>query len=108
VNRVHELIQELRKRPDVGVADEQNSWRIVITKGRDLFIEVIVPHDVLEWHACIKHRREKKEIWSDWMDYSGYDDSPKNKLEAEMARDILAYIDNVSMWELKPPYRIHV
>ena len=93
-------------RPDVGIVDETRSWLISITKGRDLICEVTVPHDVLEWYASVKHRRDKKEMWSDWMDYSGYDDRPREKLESEMADDILAFIDRVSAAEQLLPLKI--
>ena len=79
---------------------------MIISKGRYFFCEVTVPHDVLEWFACVKDRREKKEVWSDWMDYSGYGESPKDKLEAEMADDILAFVNRVSALELKLPLKI--
>ena len=69
--------------------------------------EVIVPHDVLEWYASVKRRRDKKELWSDWMDYSGYNDSSKEKLEAEMAGDILAFVDRVSTAEQLLPLKIY-
>jgi hypothetical protein len=107
MTRIRQLIEELRARSDVGVVDEAHSWRICITKGRDLFCEVTVPHDVLEWHASVKHRRDKKELWSDWMDYSGYDDRPKEQLEIEMAGDVLAFIDRVSTAEQLLPLKIY-
>jgi hypothetical protein len=104
---IRQLIEVLRGRSDVGIVEEKQSWLIMITKGRDLICEITVPHNVLEWHACVKHRREKKEVWSDWMDYAGYDDSPKAKLEAEMADDILAFVDRVSISEPLLPLRIY-
>jgi hypothetical protein len=104
---IRQLIQELRVRSDIGVVDEASSWRLAITKGRDLVCEVIVPHDVLEWHASVKHRREKKDVWSDWMDYSGYNDNPREKLETEMARDILAFINRVSITKQLLPLKIY-
>jgi hypothetical protein len=107
MTRIRQLIDSLRKRSDVGVVDEPQSWRIVITKGRDLFCEVTVPHEVLEWHACVKHRREKKDVWADWMDYAGYDKRPKEVLEDEMAADVLAFIDRVSVKELSLPLNIY-
>ena len=94
-------------RADVGIVDEAQSWLIIITKGRDLVCEVTVPHDVLEWYASVKHRRDKKEVWSDWMDYSGYDDRPREKLEVEMAGDILAFVDRVSTTEPLLPLKIY-
>jgi hypothetical protein len=107
VSHIHQLIELLRKRSDVGIVEQEQSWLVVIMKGRDLFCEVTIPHDVLEWFACLKQQQDKKEVWSDWMDYSGYDDSPMEKLEAEMARDILAFIDRVSASELVLPLRIY-
>jgi hypothetical protein len=106
VSRIDQVVEVLRNRSDVGVVDQEQSWRVVITKGRDLFCEVTIPHDVLEWFACVKHRREQRELWSDWMDYAGYDDSPREKLEAEMAEDILRFIDRVSTRELVLPLQM--
>jgi predicted neuraminidase len=104
---IQKLIQELRKRPDVGVADEAQSWRICITKGCDLLCQVTVPHDVLEGHAAVWHRREKKDVWTDWMDYSGYDSKPRATLEAEMASDILAFVNRASTKEPLLPLKIY-
>ena len=105
--RIPQLIESLRKRTDVGVVDEPQAWRLVITKGRDHFCEVTVPHKVLEWHACVKHRREKKKVWADWMDYEGYDKRSKDVLEEEMAIDVLAFVDRVSSQELVLPLNIY-
>ena len=107
MDRICELIDELRRRSDVSVGDETQSWHIYISKGRDLICEVTVPHDVLEWHASVSHRRDQKEIWSDWMDYSGYDDRPREQLEVEMAADVLAFINRVSTAEQLFPLRIY-
>ena len=106
MTHIRQLIQELRVRSDVGVVDQPQSWLVIITKGRDLICEVTVPQDVLEWFATVKHRRDKIELWSDWMDYSSYDDRPREELEAEMAGDILAFINRVSTAELLLPLKI--
>jgi len=104
---IPQLIESLRKRTDLGIVEEEHAWRIIVTKGADLFCEVTVPHRVLEWCACVKHRREKKEVWSDWMDYDGYDKRPKSELESEMAHDVLAFLDRVSARELVLPLNIY-
>ena len=106
VSRIRQLIDELRKRSDVGVVDEAQSWRVCITNGCGLICEVIVPHDVLEWHATVKQRGDQREVWSDWMDYSGYDERPRQALEVEMAGDILAFVDRVSAAEQLLPLKI--
>jgi hypothetical protein len=99
MTRIGQLIEQLRTRSNVGVVDQPQSWLVIITKGLDLICEITVPHDVLEWFASVKHRPDRTELWSDWMDYSGYDDKPREKLETEMASDILAFIDRVSTTE---------
>jgi hypothetical protein len=104
---IAKLIESLRERSDVGVIDEKESWLISISKGRYFVCEVTVPREVLEWYACVKDWREKKETWSDWMDYSGYDDRTPEKLESEMAQDILAFVDRVSGSELRLPLQIY-
>ena len=107
MSRIHQLIESLQQRSDVGIVEQEQSWLVVITKGRDLFCEVTIPRDVLEWFASVKQQHDKQEVWSDWMDYAGYDDRPKEKLEAEMADDILSFIDRVSASELVLPLSIY-
>lgn len=104
---IPDLVLKLRGRPDVGVVDNEGSWLISIPKGADHVCEILVPREVLEWYACVKHRGEKKEVWADWMDYEGYDDSPREKLESEMAADILAFVDRTSAKDLRLPLSIH-
>jgi hypothetical protein len=106
MNRVYQIIEEMRTRSDVGIADGTESWFLSITKGCDLICEVTVPHSRLEWFASVRSRRDRKELWSDWMDYAGYNDQPREELEAEMATDILAFIDRVSMAEPLLPLKI--
>ena len=107
MSRIRQLIESLRRRSDVGVVEQEQSWLVVITKGKDLFCEVNIPRDVLEWFASVKQRQDKREVWSDWMDYKGYDDRSKEELEAEMADDILAFIDRVSVSKLVLPLKIY-
>ena len=52
---ISEMIEVLRRRPDVGIVDQDQSWVVFITKGHDLFCEVTIPHDALEWFASVNH-----------------------------------------------------
>lgn len=97
------MIERMRTRPDVGVVDQEQSWKLVIPKGGAYICEVTVPHQVLEWFASVRDRRENKEAWSDWTDYEGYDDTPKSDLEDSMADDVERFIDRVSKDPLKLP-----
>lgn len=106
MSRIRPLIEMLRKRSEMGIVEQKQSWLVVIPKGPDFVCEVTIPHEVLEWFASVKKRPEMQEAWSDWMDYTSYDDSPMEKLEAEMADDILAFIDRVSTSEQAFPLSI--
>ena len=81
MSAIRKLIESLRMRSDVGVIDEKDSWLISISKGRDFVCEVTVAREVLEWHASVKHRREKKEMWSDWMDWLRRQHTRKAKIQ---------------------------
>lgn len=106
MGRIRQLIEVLRKRSDMSIVEQKQSWLVVIPKGPDFVCEVTIPHEVHEWFASLKKRPDMQEVWSDWMDYTGYDDSPMEKLEAEMADDLIAFIDRVSASELVLPLTI--
>lgn len=101
------MIERMRARPDVGVVDQEQSWKILITKGGTYLCEVTVPHTVLEWFASVQDRAESKEVWSDWEDYEGYDDTPKRDLEESMADDVERFVDRVSKEPLILPLSIY-
>lgn len=94
-------------RPDIGVSDHAESWKLVIPKGRQYVCEVTVPHEVLEWFACLRDRLKNEIVWSDWMDYGGYDASPKAELESSMIEDIESFADRVSKDPLTLPLQIY-
>jgi hypothetical protein len=106
MNPILSMIERMRARPDVGVVDQEQSWKIVIPKGGTYICEVTVPHTVLEWFASVRARAENKEAWSDWSDYEGYDDTPKSDLENSMAADVERFVDRVSKGPLTLPLSI--
>lgn len=107
MNAIPTLIERMRNRPDVGVIDEEQSWKLVIPKGGIYVCEITVPHTVLEWFARVTERKSSNDVWSDWMDYSGYGDSPKVELERSMADDIESFTDRVSKRQLQLPLNIY-
>lgn len=97
----------MRQRPGIGVVDEEQSWRLIVESDSVYLCEVTVPHAVLEWFGSLKDRASKEEVWSDWMDYEGYDDSPKSELEQTMASHIERFLDRVSMDRIELPLSIY-
>ena len=108
MEKIIQLIESLRERSDSVVDNCVHSWRIGIKLREDQICEVIVPHNVLEWYASVRILTEKKEIWSDWMDYEGYDDRPKEALAEDMARDINNFMDRVKSENYRFPPIIFV
>jgi hypothetical protein len=107
MNAIPLMIERMRMRPDVGVVDQGQSWRLLIPKGETHFCEVTVPHAVFEWFASVRDSDEGKEVWSDWMDYEGYNDSSQAELEESMADDVERFIDRVSKVPLCLPLSIY-
>ena len=50
---------------------------------------------VLEWYLIIKDGRTNKELWSDWMDYTGYGETDMGKLAADMTTDLQFVLDDL-------------
>jgi hypothetical protein len=104
--RLRKLVNQLRTRGDLSVEDQQSAWLVRIPKGKAFVCEVTIPFEVLEWFASVRCTEDEKEVWSDWMDYRGYDDSSDEKLEADMAEDIAAFVERVATSELHLPLSI--
>lgn len=107
MNAILSMIERVRTRPDIEVIDQEQSWKLLIPQGGLFVCEVTVPHTVLEWFAAVRDRTESKEAWSDWMDYEGYDDTPKSELEESMAEDVERFVDRVSKQQLSLPLSIY-
>ncbi len=101
------MIARMRMRPDVGVVDQEQSWRLLVPNGETHFCEVTVPYAVFEWFASVRDSVEDKELWSDWMDYEGYNDTSQEELEVLMANDVERFIDRVSKVPLSLPLSIY-
>jgi len=107
MNAIPLMIERMRMRPDVGVVDQEQSWRLLIPKGKHISVNVTVPHAVFEWFASVWDSDEDKEVWCDWMDYEGYNDSSQAELEEEMADDVERFTDRVSKVPLSLPLSIY-
>lgn len=102
MSRVEQLIQSLRSRKDLLVQDQNDAWLVTIPKGPAGECRVTVPRRAFEWFADAT--RDGKQLWSDWMDHY---DANAAELDAEMARDIAAFIERVTSSELRLPLQIY-
>lgn len=101
---VRKLIVRLSSRDDLIVEERKDAWLIRIPKG-DSVCEVTIPIDwCFEWFACVKQQENKDDLWSDSMQHYG---SPNDVLDAEMARDIEAFIERVTQSDIILPLSIY-
>ena len=77
------------------MSDLRNCWEIELQPISGIALELTIPHDVLEWFVNARDASRGTEIWSDWMDYSGYVPKKLENREAllqDMARDIEIFV----------------
>jgi hypothetical protein len=58
-------------------------------------VEVLVPKGVVEWFVTARDV-EGVEVWSDWVDYTGYEPSPSMPVLVErMCKDLEAFLGDL-------------
>jgi len=90
-----EVIARLSKNPHLEVVDQAKAWVIRAAKPGGMVFEITVPHDVLEWFVTIKQAPAGRKIWSDWMDYYAVKGETEAELQADMARDIERFVEQL-------------
>ena len=99
--KVHAVIEKLKMRSDVSVEVSKTAWLIRIAKAEDIVCEVTVPIDwCFEWFVSVRRKGQKEEVWSDRMEHYG---APDDRLDAEMANDLLAFIDRAIQSDVGTP-----
>ena len=91
-----ETVDELLALPGVQEAPEEGaSWRLLVSTG-NAEVEVIIPFSTLEWYATAR-TQEGRVLWSDWMDYQGYDRTHSlDRLERDMCGDIKWFVETLT------------
>lgn len=74
-----------------GVSLDEGPATLVLRVTRnDVVVTLTVPRDVLEWFVNVADA--VGEVTSDWCDYEGYDDTPRELLHEEMATDVEQFL----------------
>jgi hypothetical protein len=61
-----------------------------------MHFEVVVPKDVLEWFVTARNAEGLK-VWSDWMDYAGYEQSENlGALGDELRKDVEWFVGTLT------------
>lgn len=97
-----ELIDTLQKLSrELGFQINVENARVVCLIDREgLQIVLTVPNDVLEWNIDATEAASSL-VASDWCDYTGYDETPIDRLRQEMSRDVLQLVDGLMHRQLR-------
>ena len=91
-----DLMDKIRPLPGVLVDEGGSAWTLRCSKAGGVQFEVVVPKDVLEWFVTARNPQGAK-IWSDWMDYAGYERSENlEALAGELRKDVEWFVGMTS------------
>jgi hypothetical protein len=85
-------IEAVRKFARVAGAslDEGPAALVLRVTRNDVIVTLTVPRDVLEWFVDVADAAGV--VTSDWCDYEGYDDTPRELLHNDMATDVEQFL----------------
>src|SRR5688572_6800460 len=92
-------LREFEGRPGVTVVPKGEALELAVVSG-DILVSVVVPESVLEWFADAERRGSGSRA-TDWCDYEGYDDTPTQDLERNMAEDVAAFVNHLIERDLR-------
>lgn len=67
------------------------------------YCELYIGPESLEWYVLIKEELSSTEVFNEWYDYQGYDNTSENLLIQNKMEDILRFVKN---WESAEQVRI--
>jgi hypothetical protein len=86
------LMSRLRGLDGVVVEEGNPAWTLRVVKSEAVRIDIVVPKGVVEWFVTA-YDAEGNAIWSDWMDYLGYEPSSTDRaLVEDMCKDLDAFM----------------
>jgi hypothetical protein len=94
-----QLLRRLQSVTGTRVTDEGEAIRCRITRG-SVQVVIVVPTGVLEWCMDAVDTQSGLSI-SDWAGYSGYDDTPADELDRDMADDVMTFAAQLLIRELR-------
>lgn len=83
---VDDVLERLAALPGVRRAQDRPST-LLVTKHPGRVIQIDVSSGALEWYVAVYDQKDSV-LWNEWMDYAGYDSTPREELEAQMCGDL--------------------
>ena len=90
---MQELFQELLKDPEIFTIDGSVNL-FLLPEKEGYSCELSIGPDALEWYTTIKNKHSGQVVYSNWVDYLGYDDTPENQLIEQKVSDIKTFVSD--------------
>ena len=83
--------------PQGSIRSPESPRTIVVKKNPAWRFDILVPVNVFEWFVTAYHDGAAQPTWENWLDYSGYEDSPDDPhiLARRMRGDIQWFLDQI-------------
>jgi hypothetical protein len=91
---VEEVLARLTALYPMTVTPWGAGWHVRLAMRDNFICELHVGPDALDWYAGVLDPADGRELWSDWMDYLGYDKRPKVQLIEEKQRDLASFVES--------------
>ena len=92
-------LRQFEGSPGVSLASRGEALELKFARG-DIEVKVLVPESVLEWFVDVEQPSSGSRV-SDWCDYEGYGSTPSAKLEADMAEEVAAFVNQLIERDLR-------
>ncbi|NIS81965.1 MAG: hypothetical protein GTO14_17550 [Anaerolineales bacterium] len=81
----YNLAVEFPRRPGYG-------WRIDLPPRGEFICQLAIGSKATDWYANVLDRYDRHKVWTDWMDYYGYDKKSEDQLVDDKQRDIAWFV----------------
>ena len=78
-------------------------WQLELPLRGNLRGRLTIGPDARDWYLTLSDAFDGREVWSDWMDYLGYDDRSEEQLINDKGQDLAWF---VGAWINAPDVRI--
>lgn len=96
-----ELVSILSRSYDI--KSNGDGFEISLKSKGGYYCELNVGPESLEWYISVREELSKAEVYNNWHDYQGYDDSSESLLIQNKMNDVLRFVKN---WETAKQIRI--
>ena len=85
------FLQELCTKHGLSLDKHGDGWEILLPERTGLSCLLRIGPDALDWGTSVG--QDTKELWSDWMDYLGYEERSEADLISDKQRDISVCVE---------------